>query len=818
MPGDQFVDRRPEFIAIPGQSVLVILPKSVDNAVREFRGREPNWTSEKKAKKDAAFEACLGLHKAGLLNDNLMPLWRYEEAVFGELAKTIEKQPSLVIVSGQMNPWLEVAQAWDGPMGECVLKTTLLTITNERDSTTFEMTMILPIAIPQLPPIRLYWDVKTEEVVTCNPSMKMTPMKNLLEKENEHTWLLLNSAFGHRFPIRRDAHFVTLFSLMLDNDESFSEVRHPITGPSQLLHKGTSIGLIRYENQPFIFEDWLDQKPLESMVKHLHRDYAEVPEDTPHLAVTSLTRRSDFLHTIPSSNIQPSAKVYSYALPLPQCTIDDMPAQYVKAAMLIPSITHRLTVYLVADKLNKTILADVKILNLSLIATAISASVAREETNYERLEFLGDSLLKLCTSVQLLANYPQWHEGYLSAKKDHIVSNSRLAKAALSSGLPKFILTMPFTGRKWRPMFVEDLLGALEDAGREISSKVLADVVEALIGAAMVDGGIPKALACMKVFLPEVKWESLETSRALIFHRASTEEVQRLLPNIDALEELMGYPFTKKSLLLESMTHASCFIGTASLERLEFLGDAILDHLIIRTVYNSVPELSHHKMHLLKTAMVNADFLAFICMEWSVEEDNYDVVQKNTSLSFQTVKSVNKLPLWKFMRHTSTDLGEAQLRTVERYRDLRCDIKAAMAQGSHYPWALLSRLQAEKFFSNIIESLLGAVYIDSGSFEACQEILERMGILQYLRRIMSDKVHVLHPKEELGILANKNKVKYIIGRCKSVVQGVENIKYTCEIFVGDEAVISVSDGVSEDEVQKKAAEAAVRFLKARSKI
>jgi len=66
---------------------------------------------------------------------------------------------------------------------------------------------------------------------------------------------------------------------------------------------------------------------------------------------------------------------------------------------------------MVGDMLSKTILADVDFSNLKLVVMAISASPAMEETSYRRLEFLGDSLHKICTSLQLLAEYPLWREG-----------------------------------------------------------------------------------------------------------------------------------------------------------------------------------------------------------------------------------------------------------------------------------------------------------------------------------------------------------------------------------------------------------------------
>ena len=45
------------------------------------------------------------------------------------------------------------------------------------------------------------------------------------------------------------------------------------------------------------------------------------------------------------------------------------------------------------------------------MASAISASSAREPTDYQRLETLGDSVLKFMTSLTLMAEHLKYHEG-----------------------------------------------------------------------------------------------------------------------------------------------------------------------------------------------------------------------------------------------------------------------------------------------------------------------------------------------------------------------------------------------------------------------
>jgi hypothetical protein len=87
-----------------------------------------------------------------------------------------------------------------------------------------------------------------------------------------------------------------------------------------------------------------------------------------------------------------------------------------------------------------------------------------------------------------------------------------------------------------------------------------------------------------------------------------------------------------------------------------------------------------------------------------------------------------------------------------------------------------------------------------------------MGILKYFRRILNDNVHVWHPKEELGMVADTESVRYVVSFRKGNEMG-EGREYVCEVFVGDVLVVEMAGGVNKEEVKTKAAEAAVRVLK-----
>ena len=403
---------------------------------------------------------------------------------------------------------------------------------------------------------------------------------------------------------------------------------------------------------------------------------------------------------------------------------------------------------------------------------------------------------------------PHFPEGYLSGNKDAIVSNSRLCRAAIERGLDKFILTKVFTGSKWRPLYVDKLLKYQEEGTREMSSKTIADVVESLIGAGWRMGGLQTSLSIAKVFLPELDLPSLEVGRGRLFDLAPANI--QLPANLHQLETLAGYSFKKKSLLIQAMSHRSDSTAIASYERLEFLGDTILEIIIVTEIMAYEDKLSHSFMHLYKTALVNGDYLGFIALEWNITQKKTDLKENPKSGSIEKVESQFALPLWRFMRHGSTGVGREQRDVERRHALLRHDILCAIESGTDYPWTLLAKIHMNKFYSDLVESLLGAVWIDSGSMDTCKQLLDRMGILQYLHKIIQNQVHVLHPREELGILAGDKEVKYDVQ-----VQKMDDgrAEWTCTVFVGGTQVSEVTQGISSDEVRTRAAERAVSSLR-----
>ncbi|KIE01203.1 Dicer-like protein 2, partial [Metarhizium majus ARSEF 297] len=799
----EFVDSRPDYIihshegcdssSKPRLSATVLLPSFVPSQLRQIDSKF-SWRSEKNATKDAAFQAYQTLYEAGLVNKHLLP-FKYEDI------PGVETRAPEVEVDALLNPWFGVAKAWTEEDQSWLYSLKCYDHMHGES----EYNVLIPAELSQLRNIQLY--LNSSDLCELRFNSRRPISAADVAAMPDHTSALLALPFAHRWPIEEKHHIIRVWTQ--EHHVSMGGIGGKTFDPnSSDVIEGKY--LVRNEsNSPYHYVGLLPSKPPVESVQSSIFDYENAPADEPYLVVKKWTKRSDFLHPVLSSDATPATtKPYPRVIPLSWATVDSIPLKFAQFGMLIPSLMHELEVTLIAKELSTTILERINITDLRLVREAISSRSAAEPVNYERLEFLGDSILKYCTAIQVSAIHPEWPEGYLSFFKDRLVSNSRLSRAAIDVGLAKFILTKTFTGQKWRPLYLENYTGNPGKVSpRKLSTKTLADVVEALIGASYVDGGITKALNCISLFVNEIQWQDVSANRALFFKMARDQD--KLPAELKPLEHLVGYQFNKKSLLIEAMTHQSCMFDyqRRSYEHLEFIGDAILDFIIVRKMYTAEPLLAPHQMHSLKTAMVNADFLAFLSLDHQMRRtetavtSNLQIVDKETT----------PLALWTFMRHSSEAIGIEQATTLKRYEALRGEILATLRQGSHYPWALLAGLQAKKFYSDIFESLLGAVWVDSGSIELCECMLQKFGVLSILDRLLKDRVQVQHPKEVLGKMAVTQTVTYNV----DVQEAPDGDRaFTCRVLVGQRVITEVVDGVTKEEVKTKAAEAAIRIMSA----
>ena len=114
---------------------------------------------------------------------------------------------------------------------------------------------------------------------------------------------------------------------------------------------------------------------------------------------------------------------------------------------------------------------NIKFKNINYLKKSITHKSHNSLNNYEKLEFLGDRILGFVISKKLIELYPEEKEGFLDKKLASLVNKNKCLEVGKNIGLEKFILL----GNKSKNTKVEN--------------KIIADSIEALIGAIYYDKG-----------------------------------------------------------------------------------------------------------------------------------------------------------------------------------------------------------------------------------------------------------------------------------------------------------------------------------------
>lgn len=124
----------------------------------------------------------------------------------------------------------------------------------------------------------------------------------------------------------------------------------------------------------------------------------------------------------------------------------------------------------------KDLFLDKNLLTLALTHKSWVNENPGKRTSNERLEFLGDAILEFVVSKELYEKFTNKEEGYLTALRANLVNTQNLSEVAkkLNIGSALFLSK-----------------GEEEGGGRQNSS-LLADTVEAIIGAIFLDQGLKK--------------------------------------------------------------------------------------------------------------------------------------------------------------------------------------------------------------------------------------------------------------------------------------------------------------------------------------
>ncbi|KAK4744261.1 hypothetical protein SAY87_010573 [Trapa incisa] len=388
-----------------------------------------------------------------------------------------------------------------------------------------------------------------------------------------------------------------------------------------------------------------------------------------------------------------------------------------------PSIIHRLESLLLAANL-KGVLLDNCFQNANIptvkVLEAITSKQCQEEFHLESLETLGDSFLKYAVGQQLYKSYENHHEGMLSLKREKLTSNDALCKLGCERNLPGFIFIESFDPKKWiipgdkcqKFFSSKELISGRKVyvvGRRNIKMKKVADVVEALIGAYVSAGGENAGI----MFL---EWLGIKVDFKVSLYEKRFNLNPEKLVNIKQVETILGYTFQDPTLLVEALTHGSFMLQDipTCYQRLEFLGDAVLDYLITNHLYSKYPGLSPGLITDMRSASVNNDCYAL---------------------------SAVKVGLHKHLLHASQTL----------HRDIANTVRNSHKFAAEFTYGWESDISFPKVLGDIIESLAGAILVDSGYNK--QKVFDSISPL--LEPLITPETLQLHPVRELSEMCQK---------------------------------------------------------------
>lgn len=164
------------------------------------------------------------------------------------------------------------------------------------------------------------------------------------------------------------------------------------------------------------------------------------------------------------------------------------------------------------DKLQESLayhFSDFSHLNLALTHPSFHYEQEHGDGDYQRLEFLGDAILGMLLAEMLFHRFPAAAEGELSRKRAQLAEQGSLAAIARGRGIGAFIRV----GK-----------GEEQSLGRDKDS-ILCDVLESLIAAVYLDGGLEGARRVVAGFFDELLAAPLNQTAS----RDAKSELQELL-------------------------------------------------------------------------------------------------------------------------------------------------------------------------------------------------------------------------------------------------------------------------------------------------
>ncbi|XP_059489043.1 endoribonuclease Dicer-like isoform X2 [Neocloeon triangulifer] len=478
---------------------------------------------------------------------------------------------------------------------------------------------------------------------------------------------------------------------------------------------------------------------------------------------------------------------------------------------------------------------------LRTMYAAITTTSANDSVNMERLETLGDAYLKLITSLYLFTTYDV-SEGILTHAKGKLVGNRNLLYCALKKGIPNILnhkqfepksdwavpnLSVPnklvylinaseispgvlnsivfneeekFSGEINVQYIREVFENYEEDNPSEttlvaflnqlvIPDKNIADCVEAVLGSYIETCGPVLAASVVTWFgiLPDSAKSIMSDPVPSNIKNATIPDPESFsnlhLLEAEKLETVLDYKFKNCSFLLEALTHPSYVLNrlTNSNQRLEFLGDAVLDFLVTAHIYEKFAHLNPGEMTDLRSALVNNVTFASLAVRYGFHTF---LLENNPTLASRIENFV------EFQQRNNHKISDDHLLLIQE-----CNVSIGIA------------LEVPKVLGDIFESIVGAVFLDCG-----KDFVETWRVIYPLMKFAIDLFGTTVPKNAVRKLHESVAAHDLeIGKPYSI-DGINGVQVKIVIYKNGEKVSCVGSGANKHEAKRAAAKGALRLF------
>ncbi|KAF0329177.1 RNase3 domain protein [Colletotrichum asianum] len=434
-------------------------------------------------------------------------------------------------------------------------------------------------------------------------------------------------------------------------------------------------------------------------------------QDQPVIEAEVVSLRRNLLDDFIETTTEESRICYVILQPL---RVSTLPIETVVLAFAFPAIIHRMDSVMIAldacKHLNLTIRPD-----LALEAMTKDSDNSDEHgqekinfqsgmgKNYERLEFLGDCFLKMATTIAIFTSKPDDDEFQYHVQRMLLICNQNLFNKAVDRGLQEYVRSQSFDRRSWYPQGLKLMRGKQGQPANKhaLADKSIADVCEALIGAAYLSyadsDNYDMAIRAVTAMVKEKTHRMTSWGDYVAGYRHPEWQFRKPTPiqrdMAQQVEESMGYKFKSPALLRSAFHHPSyprAYESLPDYQRLEFLGDALLDMVCVDFLFNKFPNADPQWLTEHKMAMVSNQFLASLSVELGLHKH---ILVGTSAMLSQKEEYVSSLNLAMAEAESEAESTESGMFSQDYWINVK-----------HSP----------KYLSDVLEAYVGAVFVDSG--------------------------------------------------------------------------------------------------------